>query len=48
MQEPLPPFSLQNGSITRLAVDSQGRFTLVAFNEVEHLRDVGLSRGGDL
>jgi broad specificity phosphatase PhoE len=48
MPQPLPPFSLQNGSIARLAVDGEGHFSLVALNEVEHLRGIGLSAGGDL
>jgi broad specificity phosphatase PhoE len=48
MSQPLPPFSLQNGSITRLTVDDRGQFALVSLNEVEHLRNAGLSRGGDL
>lgn len=46
--DPLPPFAIQNGSITRIAIDGNGRFSLVALNEVEHLRDIGISRGGDL
>jgi broad specificity phosphatase PhoE len=46
--EPMPPFAFQNGSITRVAADGQGQFTLIAFNEIDHLRDVGPSRGGDL
>jgi len=48
LNEPLPPFSLQNGSITRLLVDQDGRFRLLALNETEHLTPVGLSHGGDL
>jgi 2,3-bisphosphoglycerate-dependent phosphoglycerate mutase len=48
LTEPLPPFSIQNGSITRLAVDSEGRFTLLALNETAHLDSVGVSDGGDL
>jgi broad specificity phosphatase PhoE len=48
MAEPLPPFSIPNGSITRLAVDGQGTFSLVALNEINHLQGVGASRGGDL
>lgn len=46
--EPVPPFALQNGSITRIAVDGAGRFSLIALNDVEHLRDIGVTRGGDL
>ena len=48
LPEPLPPFAFQNGSITRVAADGQGQFNLVAFNEIGHLRDLGVSRGGDL
>jgi len=36
MLGPMP--SLQNGSITRLAIDDQGQFSLVSLNDVEHLR----------
>jgi broad specificity phosphatase PhoE len=46
--EPLPPFALQNGSITRIAVDGDGRFSLAALNDVGHLRAIGVTRGGDL
>lgn len=38
LPQPLPPFSLGNGSITRLAVDPQGGFSLLSLNEVDHLR----------
>jgi broad specificity phosphatase PhoE len=48
MPQPLPPFSLHNGSITRVAVDSQGRLSLVALNEIEHLRGISATCGGDL
>jgi probable phosphoglycerate mutase len=48
LTEPMPPFAFQNGSITRVTADGHGQFTLVAFNEIEHLHDVGPSRGGDL
>ena len=48
MPEPLPPYALQNGSITRLATDGQGAFSLVALNGVDHLQGIGASRGGDL
>ncbi len=48
LSEPLPPFSLHNGSITRVMVDDRGRFALLALNEVEHLDQIGASRGGDL
>jgi broad specificity phosphatase PhoE len=44
-----PPFSLQNGSITTLTFDVKEKtFALVALDDVEHLRDVGLSGSGDL
>jgi broad specificity phosphatase PhoE len=44
-----PPFSLQNGSITTLSYDENDKtFSLVALDDVEHLRDVGLSGSGDL
>ncbi|MBN2579065.1 MAG: histidine phosphatase family protein [Pirellulales bacterium] len=43
-----PPFSLQNGSITTVQYNNAGRFELVALDEVEHLRGVGLSGSGDL
>jgi broad specificity phosphatase PhoE len=48
LAEPMPPFAFHNGSITRVAADGRGQFTLLAFNEIDHLRDVGPSRGGDL
>ncbi len=48
LTQPLPPFSLQNGSITRLAFDDAGAFSLLALNETEHLQTIGLSKGGDL
>ena len=48
MPQPLPPFSLQNGSITRLAADGQGTFSLVVLNEIDHLQGIGVSSGGDL
>ncbi|MEN6405418.1 MAG: histidine phosphatase family protein [Thermoguttaceae bacterium] len=40
LPQPLPPFAFQNGSITRLAVDPQGRFSLLALNETGHLRAI--------
>jgi broad specificity phosphatase PhoE len=44
-----PPFSLQNGSITTLTFNEDEKtFALVALDDVEHLRDVGLSGSGDL
>jgi broad specificity phosphatase PhoE len=48
MREPLPPFALQNGSITRISVDGQDRFSLVSLNQIEHLEGIGVSSGGDL
>jgi 2,3-bisphosphoglycerate-dependent phosphoglycerate mutase len=42
-----PPFALQNGSITTLSYN-EGKFELVALDQVEHLRDVGFSGSGDL
>ncbi len=48
LSQPLPPFSLQNGSITRVAFDGAGEFSLLALNETEHLQAIGLSKGGDL
>ena len=48
LQQPLPPFALQNGSITRLAVNAEQQFSLVALNKIEHLNGIGVSRGGDL
>jgi probable phosphoglycerate mutase len=48
LSEPLPPFSFQNGSITQVAVDALGDFSLVKLNGIEHLQTVGVSRGGDL
>jgi len=41
-----PPFDLENGSITQLAVDGDGRFQLLALDEVDHLRDADLTSGG--
>jgi 2,3-bisphosphoglycerate-dependent phosphoglycerate mutase len=43
-----PPFSLQNGSITTVEYHSTGRFEVVALDQIEHLRGVGLSGSGDL
>jgi probable phosphoglycerate mutase len=48
MPEAVPPFSIQNGSITRVAMDGRDRFSLLALNQVEHLRAVGATHGGDL
>jgi 2,3-bisphosphoglycerate-dependent phosphoglycerate mutase len=39
--ERLTPFSLRNGSITRLTTNGNGQFSIVSFNDVEHLRSVG-------
>lgn len=41
-----PP--LANGSITILAYDGDGRFRLIAYNQVEHLRHLGPASLGDL
>jgi probable phosphoglycerate mutase len=43
-----PPFSLENGSITTLHWNGDGRLHVVALNQIEHLRTVGLAGGGDL
>jgi broad specificity phosphatase PhoE len=40
--------SLENGSITTLAAHSDGRFEVLAFNQVHHLQPVGLAGKGDL
>jgi broad specificity phosphatase PhoE len=48
LPQPMPPFAFQNGSITRVTADDHGQFSLVAFNEIGHLRDMEPSRGGDL
>lgn len=40
--------SLDNGSITILTCDRAGHFELEAFDQVEHLREVGLAGKGDL
>jgi probable phosphoglycerate mutase len=42
-----PPFSLQNGSITTLAYHA-GKVELVAMDDTDHLRSIGLSGNGDL
>jgi 2,3-bisphosphoglycerate-dependent phosphoglycerate mutase len=42
-----PPYALQNGSITTLSYN-EGKFELVALDQVEHLCDVGFSGSGDL
>ncbi len=46
--EPLPPFSFKNGSITRLAVDDEGQFKMLALSETAHLEKAGISLGLDL
>ncbi len=43
-----PPFSLQNGSITRLAANGDGRFELLSLDDVDHLAAVGFGSDGDL
>lgn len=48
LSQPLPPFSIKNGSITRLRASADGRFTLLAISETAHLQNVGVSEGGDL
>ncbi len=42
------PFALHNGSITKLAVDGDGRAQILSLNAVDHLRGVGLGGQGDL
>jgi probable phosphoglycerate mutase len=48
MLQPLPPFSLQNGSITRLQADPQGHFSSLALNETGHLAGIGITGGDEL
>jgi len=43
-----PPLALQNGSITTLYFDAEGRAELVALDQVDHLADVGRGGIGDL
>jgi probable phosphoglycerate mutase len=43
-----PPFSLQNASISRVATNGDGKFELLALDEVDHLNGVGLGSSGDL
>ena len=43
-----PPLALENGSITTLFFDDQGRVELVALNQVDHLAGVGHGGIGDL
>lgn len=40
--------TLENASITTVRYDSDGRWELTAFNQVDHLAAVGLSGAGDL
>jgi 2,3-bisphosphoglycerate-dependent phosphoglycerate mutase len=40
--------SLENGAITTLMFHPDARFELVAFNQVDHLQQVGLAGRGDL
>jgi probable phosphoglycerate mutase len=40
--------SLENASITIVRYDGHGRWELAAYNQVDHLRTVGLSGAGDL
>lgn len=42
-----PPFSLENGSITTIAKEN-GKVELIAMNQAEHLRHVGMSGLGDI
>jgi broad specificity phosphatase PhoE len=42
-----PPFALQNGSITTLSYN-EGKFEIVTLDQIDHLREVGLSGSGDL
>ena len=43
-----PGAALQNGSITRLSFNADGRAVLLSLDDVDHLRDVGLAGRGDL
>ena len=43
-----PPFSLQNGSITTLSADGNGRYKLLSLDQVDHLSGLALSGLGDL
>jgi broad specificity phosphatase PhoE len=42
-----PPYALQNGSITTLSYN-EGKFAVVALDQVDHLQNIGLSGSGDL
>ena len=43
-----PPTALENGSITRLAQDRDGRWKILALDQTDHLRGIGLGGVGDL
>ncbi len=43
-----PPLALQNGSITTLLFDAEGRADVVALDQVDHLAEVGRGGIGDL
>lgn len=43
-----PPLALENGSITTLAADGDGRVELLALNQVDHLAGAGRGGIGDL
>lgn len=43
-----PPLALENCSITTLSRSSDGRVELVAFNQIEHIADIGHGGIGDL
>ena len=42
------PKALQNGSITRLQLNCQGKAELLSLNQIDHLRGVGAGGQGDL
>jgi probable phosphoglycerate mutase len=43
-----PPLALENGSITTLVFDDQGRVELITLDQVDHLEGVGHGGVGDL
>jgi len=43
-----PPTALENGSITRLARGRDGRWEVLALDQTDHLRGIGLGGVGDL
>ena len=43
-----PPFDLENGSITKLAADGDGRVQLLSLDEVDHLLGAGPANDGNL